>query len=51
MRARLCRRERILEFSMSWNEAARRGIDYNGKLEVHSLLLNVALHDEPRIRT
>jgi len=26
-------------------------IDYNGKLEVHSSLLNVVLHDEPRIKT
>jgi CRP/FNR family transcriptional regulator, cyclic AMP receptor protein len=26
-------------------------IDYNGKLEVHSSLLNVVLHDEPHIRT
>jgi CRP/FNR family transcriptional regulator, cyclic AMP receptor protein len=26
-------------------------IDYNGKLEVHSSLLNVVLHDEPRIPT
>jgi CRP/FNR family transcriptional regulator, cyclic AMP receptor protein len=26
-------------------------IDYNGKLEVHSSLLNVALHDEPHIKT
>jgi CRP/FNR family transcriptional regulator, cyclic AMP receptor protein len=26
-------------------------IDYNGKLEVHSSLLNVILHDEPRIKT
>ena len=25
-------------------------IDYNGKLEVHSSLLNVVLHDEPRIK-
>jgi CRP/FNR family transcriptional regulator, cyclic AMP receptor protein len=25
-------------------------IDYNGKLEVHSSLLNVVLHDEPHIR-
>jgi CRP/FNR family cyclic AMP-dependent transcriptional regulator len=24
-------------------------IDYNGKLEVHSSLLNVVLHDEPHI--
>jgi hypothetical protein len=24
-------------------------VDYNGKLEVHSSLLNVVLHDEPRI--
>ena len=26
-------------------------IDYNGKLEVHSSLLNVVLHDEPHITT
>jgi CRP/FNR family transcriptional regulator, cyclic AMP receptor protein len=26
-------------------------IEYNGKLEVHSSLLNVVLHDEPRIKT
>jgi CRP/FNR family transcriptional regulator, cyclic AMP receptor protein len=26
-------------------------IDYNGKLEVHSSLLNVVLHDEPHIKT
>jgi CRP-like cAMP-binding protein len=26
-------------------------IDYNGKLEVHSSLLNVILHDEPHIKT
>jgi CRP-like cAMP-binding protein len=26
-------------------------IEYNGKLEVHSSLLNVVLHDEPHIRT
>ncbi len=26
-------------------------IDYNGKLQVHSSLLNVVLHDEPRIKT
>jgi CRP/FNR family cyclic AMP-dependent transcriptional regulator len=26
-------------------------IDYNGKLEVYSSLLNVVLHDEPRIKT
>jgi CRP/FNR family cyclic AMP-dependent transcriptional regulator len=26
-------------------------IDYNGKLEVHSSLLNVTLHDEPHIKT
>jgi CRP/FNR family transcriptional regulator, cyclic AMP receptor protein len=26
-------------------------IDYNGHLEVHSSLLNVVLHDEPRIKT
>jgi CRP-like cAMP-binding protein len=25
--------------------------NYNGKLEVHSSLLNVVLHDEPRIKT
>jgi hypothetical protein len=25
-------------------------IDYNGSLEVHSSLLNVILHDEPRIK-
>ena len=25
-------------------------IDYNGKIEVHSSLLNVVLHDQPRIR-
>jgi CRP/FNR family transcriptional regulator, cyclic AMP receptor protein len=25
-------------------------IDYNGHLEVHSSLLNVVLHDEPRIK-
>jgi len=25
-------------------------IDYNGKLEVHSSLLSVVLHDEPRIK-
>jgi hypothetical protein len=25
-------------------------IDYNGKLEVHSSLLNVVLHDEPHIK-
>jgi CRP/FNR family transcriptional regulator, cyclic AMP receptor protein len=24
-------------------------IDYNGHLEIHSSLLNVVLHDEPRI--
>jgi CRP/FNR family cyclic AMP-dependent transcriptional regulator len=24
-------------------------IDYNGKLEVHSSLLNVVLHDEPHV--
>ncbi len=24
--------------------------DYNGKLEVHSALLNVVLHDEPHIK-
>jgi len=26
-------------------------VDYNGKLEVHSSLLNVVLHDEPHIKT
>lgn len=26
-------------------------IDYNGKLEIHSSLLNVILHDEPHIKT
>jgi CRP/FNR family transcriptional regulator, cyclic AMP receptor protein len=26
-------------------------IDYNGKIEVHSSLLNVILHDQPRIRS
>ena len=26
-------------------------IDYNGQIEVHSSLLNVLLHDQPRIRT
>jgi CRP/FNR family transcriptional regulator, cyclic AMP receptor protein len=26
-------------------------IDYDGKLEVHSSLLNVVLYDEPRIKT
>jgi CRP/FNR family transcriptional regulator, cyclic AMP receptor protein len=26
-------------------------IDYNGKLEVHSSLLNIILHDEPHIKT
>ena len=25
-------------------------IDYNGKLEVHSSLLNVVLHEEPQIK-
>jgi hypothetical protein len=25
-------------------------IDYNGKLEVHSSLLNIVLHDQPQIR-
>jgi CRP-like cAMP-binding protein len=26
-------------------------IDYNGRIEVHSSLLNVVLHDEPHINT
>jgi CRP/FNR family transcriptional regulator, cyclic AMP receptor protein len=33
------------------NKFRRLGfIDYNGKLEVHSSLLNIILHDEPRIK-
>ena len=26
-------------------------IDYNGRIEVHSSLLNVILHDQPQIKT
>jgi CRP/FNR family cyclic AMP-dependent transcriptional regulator len=26
-------------------------IDYNGRIEVHSSLLNVVLHDQPQIKT
>jgi CRP-like cAMP-binding protein len=26
-------------------------IDYNGRIKVHSCLLNVALHDQPQIKT
>jgi CRP/FNR family transcriptional regulator, cyclic AMP receptor protein len=34
------------------NKFRRLGfIEYNGKLEVHSSLLNMVLHDKPEIKT
>jgi CRP/FNR family cyclic AMP-dependent transcriptional regulator len=42
-------RSRVSHFMNKFRELGF--IKYNGKLEVHSSLLNVVLHDEPRIKT